>query len=80
MFIDFKYLFSKCPYLLFRARFSNSFCDNIAIMKNGMGHRGAGLKMKGPLGKASSNEKKKKTERIALTHITVYFCCSSLDL
>lgn len=49
-------------------------------MKNGMDQRGAGLKVKGPLGKASSNEKKKKTERIALTHIAVYFCCSSLDL
>ena len=50
-------------------------------MKNGMDQRGAGLKMKGPLGKASSNEKKKKkTERIALTYIAVYFCCSSLDL
>lgn len=48
-------------------------------MKNGMDQRGAGLKMKGPPGKASSNEKK-KTERIALTHIAVYFCCSSLDL
>lgn len=50
-------------------------------MKNGMDQRGVGLKMKGPPGKASSNEKKKKkTERIALTHIAVYFCCSSLDL
>lgn len=50
-------------------------------MKNGMDQRGAGLKMKGPLGKASSKKNtQKKTERIALTHIAVYFCCSSLDL
>ena len=29
-------------------------------MKNGMDQRGAGLKVKGPQGKASSNEKKKR--------------------
>lgn len=31
-------------------------------MKNGMDQRGAGLKMKGPLGKASSKKKKKKKD------------------
>lgn len=32
-------------------------------MKNGMDQRGAGLKMKGPLGKASSKKKKKKRRK-----------------
>lgn len=36
-------------------------------MKNGMDQRGAGLKMKGPPGKASSNEKKKDGKNSSLT-------------
>lgn len=42
-------------------------------MKNGMDQRGAGLKMKGPLGKASSNEKKKKDgKNSSYSHCSIF--------
>ena len=42
-------------------------------MKNGMDQRGVGLKMKGPLGKASSKKKKKKDgKNSSYSHYSIF--------